>query len=526
MPGKRSTRGRGLRKAEEKAGLVQQLSTPGGQAQLLKGIPVEMLAGAPDLVGLLSQAAAPPAIRQMHQAGEITPFSGDPIRQAAGVESGGAVNFLAAMLDPSAKLTKGIGMAMSLPAVIKRIGHSFPTLPEARAVQQLNRADFIYNDDIPALGANTNLKMDVGHRLQDDAQKVWGGPMEFTPENLRTVADNMTQEAMASFRIRPQMAGWYKANLEEAMQHATRMHPELADDDRARTAFKFIMAVTSNGQKVPLNARLTNDWYKLWKETGEFAIKGSGKETAAMKKAFRNANQIISDKGFDGFTDFINRDFKVRDLKQMGFNVSDELMDTTLKGSVIFGPKIGGGFMQNLIGNYDPATFDRWFVRTWGRHTGTLTAPIVKLDKQRDKFRKALGRKRKIIEELGFSPDEVLNDQDIMDEFAVAVYKRFEKSGFKNKELPLNKTARALRNSLQELNDTPAGGQQRQHMRAVMRMVQDNLAQQGIDMDIADVQAVLWYAEKDLYAKLGVRGDTDVSDYATVFRNLADATQQ
>ena len=37
-----------------------------------------------------------------------------------------------------------------------------------------------------------------------------------------------------------------------------------------------------------------------------------------------------------------------------------------------FGPKIGQGFYQNLMGNFDPITIDLWFMRTWGRLTGSL----------------------------------------------------------------------------------------------------------------------------------------------------------
>ena len=47
-------------------------------------------------------------------------------------------------------------------------------------------------------------------------------------------------------------------------------------------------------------------------------------------------------------------------------------MDTDTHGSAIFGPKIGGGFYQNLMGNFHPVTQDLWFMRTFGRLAGTL----------------------------------------------------------------------------------------------------------------------------------------------------------
>ena len=45
-------------------------------------------------------------------------------------------------------------------------------------------------------------------------------------------------------------------------------------------------------------------------------------------------------------------------------------MDDAVKGSAVFGPKIGQGFFQNLKGNYDPVTIDLWLRRTFGRLTG------------------------------------------------------------------------------------------------------------------------------------------------------------
>jgi hypothetical protein len=50
-------------------------------------------------------------------------------------------------------------------------------------------------------------------------------------------------------------------------------------------------------------------------------------------------------------------------------------MDEVVYGGIIFGPKIGGAFLQNLNFNFDALTIDRWNMRTWGRLTGTLLDP-------------------------------------------------------------------------------------------------------------------------------------------------------
>lgn len=396
----------------------------------------------------------------------------------------------------------------------------------AESPADLNRATLIYSDEIPAAEPRSRKLIDIGHELNQEALAAWGGKApEMVTENAEIIARNMTDEALASLSYRPEMAGWYKDNLSRAMASASEIYPELATDPQAQTAFKFIMAITSNGQKVSTNAGLTNLYYSEYKKLGRFPIRGSGKEREAMEQAFEKANAIVDDEGMDGFIKFLSEDFTVRELRKAGFKVTGELVGTVVKGSVIFGPKIGGGFMQNLLGNYNPATFDRWWMRTFGRHTGTLIATPQKVANQREELRGAIGRKRKIVEEFGFDPDVIKDDDEALDLFAQAVFKSFEADNFKNKT-PVNNAARNLAKSLSNLVDAPAGGKQRMFMREIIGLVQRNMAEQGVEVDIADVQALLWYAEKDLYGKLGAISDTERVDYATVWREIADEARR
>jgi hypothetical protein len=407
-------------------------------------------------------------------------------------------------------------------------GVAYPQLASPAGYQDfdaLNRSSFIYDDVIPAEVPNSQRIVDVGTRLQDDALRVWGGkPMELNDNNMQVIARNMADEAIASFGRRPDMAGWYKANLDEAMQYASRIHPELATDPQSQTAFKFIMAITSNGQEVPLNAKLTNQYFDLWKREGRFPIAGSGKEKGAMQNSFMLANEMIGDMGFDGFEAFLKRDFTVRELRDAGFKIGGENLDTAVKGSAVFGPKIGSGFMQNLMGNFDTPTMDRWFVRTYGRHTGSLLAKPEKVAAQRQVLRDAIGRKTRFIKDLGFDPAEIKVSDEKLDELARVMFNRFSRDGFTDRS-PLNNAARNLMNSVGNVVDAPTSGAQRQYIRQTMRHVQEEMARQGVAVDIADIQALLWYAEKDLYGKLGATVNTDTVDYATVWRSLADAVQ-
>jgi hypothetical protein len=77
--------------------------------------------------------------------------------------------------------------------------------------------------------------------------------------------------------------------------------------------------------------------------------------------------------------------------------------------------------------------------------------------------------------------------------------------------------------SVGKTREAPSGGGERNFMRDVISQVQKNLSSAGIDLDIADIQALLWYTEQDLYLKMGGKVDTTKKDYATVWKEIAEA---
>jgi hypothetical protein len=76
-----------------------------------------------------------------------------------------------------------------------------------------------------------------------------------------------------------------------------------------------------------------------------------------------------------------------------------------------------------------------------------------------------------------------------------------------------------LADNLVAYRDTPHGGGERNAMRAVAREVLDELHARGHHaLTLADLQAVLWYGEKDLYEDLD---DDNQPDYAHAATALA-----
>ena len=167
-----------------------------------------------------------------------------------------------------------------------------------------------------------------------------------------------------------------------------------------------------------------------------------------MKNSFALLNELINENGIDSVLEFMDRDVTVKELKDnFGLSVSGELMGTQLKGSAILGPKIGGGFYQNLNGNFDPLTMDRWFMRTYGRLTGSLMSEAKrKLPAQIAKFREvALSDDyRKKLKDDGIQRVRLRKDDDYLLEYAYKVQSAYANGGFKLKN-SLNKASNTLK---------------------------------------------------------------------------------
>ena len=313
-------------------------------------------------------------------------------------------------------------------------------------------------------------------------------------------------------------ASWYSSTIENALAYAAELHPEIATDPQAATAFRAIMAITSNGMDVQSNATYTEQLYNEYKKTGKFPIKGFGTTAGAMKTSFKLLNDMVEKNGWESTIEFLNTPYTVRELKQMGAKISGELMDTQVYGSMIFGPKIGA-FYQNLSGNFDPITMDRWFMRTWGRYTGTSTPTDKQVQEGLANFReviRASGRMPK-----GYSKRKLMRDDDAVMELASKLYSEFSKGGFKDKS-PLNNAARNLFNRVAPVI-TPRNGNEREWIRQVFRHAQDQLASEGLVVDSASLQATLWYMEKDLFAANGIKGKRqEATDYEREFRKLVE----
>lgn len=314
---------------------------------------------------------------------------------------------------------------------------------------------------------------------------------------------------------------WYTKAIDEAMEHAATIHPELKGDPTQKMGFTSALAVTSQGETVASNVRLAEQAYDHFKRTGRFPTDIKALKGPSINENFEKLNDLLDRLGPEGTRDFLHSEFTVRDLKAMGYPVGKENMDTKVYGSSILGPKIGGGFYQNLNGNYDPVTMDLWFMRGWGRLTGTLVGKPEVMPQATERLTDAMREAGMKVPRDPKKLAQIADDIVAKHEKDYRVNRAAYDSGDKAKSELTLASERYQANS-RGINETPTSGSQRQWMRARVNRAREILAGQGHNLTNADLQAIWWYPEKELYSKLGGRDSEAINtDYATVYRNLA-----
>ncbi|HEX4828318.1 MAG TPA: hypothetical protein VFV12_08835, partial [Xanthobacteraceae bacterium] len=422
-----------------------------------------------------------------------------------------------------------------------------PATPEAKAVSDTPRheplgsnrnevaltARELHDPSTPKMKAGSRNKEAVARQLElrgARALRALGvrgkltGPSKHDEMLARVIATEIKDEMARGVASGKRVAhDWYTTKIEEAIGIASAIHPEIATDPIARMAFSAGLAITSQGEKVGMNVRHAMRVYERYKETGRFPTNIKAEKQLFMNSSFKKLNELIKRLGPDGARDFLSRQFTVRELEAAsGYKITGENKDTLVNGSAIFGPKIGQGFYQNLTGNFDPVTMDLWFMRGWGRLTNTLTRGAAELQAPLERMRKAMVAAR--MRPPKDDKELIAKSRAIAAAFErdFAANRKLYDSG-KKKKSELVAAAQRVDVNAGGINEQPGSGGRRTWMRAIVNRARELLANEGINITNADLQAIWWYPEKELYAKLGVRGkleDLNV-DYASALRDHA-----
>ena len=241
-----------------------------------------------------------------------------------------------------------------------------------------------------------------------------------TPEQKSDLMILGADEAEAALKASGKNAGnWYSVAIEAALGIAGVIYRELSDAVAARShavlaketdpvkagqfALRLPLAITSQNMTVKLNTRASNEQFNIFLKTGKFDPSiAYGEKAKSISGNLDLANVMINELGSVlALEDFVSRTFTVRELEAEASSIAGRKItiagrkDDIVNGAAIFGPKIGQGFLQNLMGKFDPVTIDLWMRRTWGRWTGDVVGDGVtaqRLARLVDQSRKS-GRK-------------------------------------------------------------------------------------------------------------------------------------
>lgn len=367
----------------------------------------------------------------------------------------------------------------------------------------------------PMRSGETNYTL--AQRLEREVRAATGGqPLEFfdgtgarakvNPHALETVAKVLAHDAHREIGRDGSAIGWYERKVTEALHAVSALHPEIATDSDARTAFAVALAVTSNGLKVRKNLELANAAYEHYKKTGTMPVDiGIGPAANQINDGFGVFNRYAV-KGVrpSQFADLMATEFSKAELDALGVNTSSELAGETLPGANALGPKNGGGFLLNLLGRYDRLTVDRWLMRTLGRVRGQLTVPAddPSVVSARERFRKALA-KASTAERRQYPINLRTASTAEIDALARAIHNDFKrpdpvtKKTYANRT-DLNRAAKNLDTLLSSTIDQPSP-KERKFARLAFERAREILRERGIEISTADLQAVLWYPEQRLF---------------------------
>ena len=416
-----------------------------------------------------------------------------------------------------------------------------------------------------------NTVDDVLYALQNRAaQRGQIDPDDHRDETKKLIAKTMADEVEHHVNTSEKSAiGWYDSALKRAKDKYSEVFPEIKSDPEKGMMFDAILGITSQGNDVHANSvfasRLYNDIRDGKMSLSEAAErqKGTfGEQTRAIEYNLKKLDHLLNQNGFDKMRDVFNQTKTVAEWRKAlksdkslyGFDGKpldiQGQSDQKVTGWMVFGPKIGS-FINNLHGDYSTLTADLWFSRTYNRMLGQnfLHTPLQEAKQYRD-FRDALlaehqhnrsddtlkTRPYKTVSgKTQYDPkgnpkqwdygtdtkdmtreelEDHLGDPDLMLEKAKEVYNKYVKSGYKDK----SDLRRRAKNWIENRYDpvaAPRGDEERGFQQKVAEEAQNMLKKRGLDISVADIQAALWFHEKELFGKHGVASTRSApADYA------------
>ena len=352
-------------------------------------------------------------------------------------------------------------------------------------------------------------------RLQRRAMRAWGEPLDaLSGENMETIARILSAELNGALKQSGNAAEWYAEDIQKMFSVLSLdggTYTELRDDPEKRFAFSVALAITSVSTRPTPNMRNALTVYDSYKETGVFPEDmGFGKTGRTMRRQFRAMNQLVRELGMDQTMRFFNTKFTKAQLMKMGLpgaKLGGVTVKSSVYGSYFLGPKLGS-FFQNLTGNFDTVTMDKWFVRMWNRITGQFISEADLAEKATaflDTNWRSADRFGVDISRRGDTPTDAISA-------AVSLSNAIDRDWKKLSEIPGRSKQRmhTQAHSFQKhvSGDEVPGARKRAFMDQTVRRTLEILGDYNINVQPASMQAIVWYPEQDLYqTKLGSKPD-------------------
>ena len=409
-----------------------------------------------------------------------------------------------------------------------------PSLELEGPAYEVSSLSTLYNSNFPAQKQGTKTIWQIITSLARRARDAWGGPLvELDDATMETVARIMSAEGREALKRSGNAADWYSEDIIKMFELlSSNGYPELKDTATARAAFAIALTVTSINTQVESNMRNALRLYNSFKESGRFPEdSGWGIAASQMRKKFTQVNRMINDLGIseaqrlrqatgapNQTTDqlgleqvikFFNTPFTKAQLVKLGFDGSDLPSISPqgrVYGSYVLGPKLGS-FYQNLMGNYDTVTMDKWFMRTWNRITGQLPteADLVTAATALITGR-ARGSAKRLGVDLTGAEDTPTATIEAASRLAAALDREWQarkaQGARADQKLGITTQAQAYRKLLS--GDEVPGTKKRTFMDKTVRRAIEILGDYNINVQPASFQAIIWYPEQDLYHKMGM----------------------
>lgn len=209
------------------------------------------------------------------------------------------------------------------------------------------------------------------------------------PKDLVKMVDSATAEAEYQMSQPISGATWYEDDVFQAFALGSKIVPELATDEPLRVMATAFAASTSYNKRASENwsvaMRITENLMKTGKVPARNPDNGKlwgGTTGPIMEQQLKLHQYMIDRMGMDGYSEWLLTPHTVKEISDMKAasglyktpGIPGKANDLKM-GSFIMGEK-GGAFFLNLNGIKE-TTADKWFTRTYNRHTGTLTSGPV-----------------------------------------------------------------------------------------------------------------------------------------------------